>query len=164
MFDLTTFFKNLCTKADFERIFWPKGKGQDLNDSCFPYTFSPSFMSPIHSWGNSSKNLNSILAQCAVQTCIDCIDLNQFLQTLCSAKIALCRLCVVPNLLCIDSVQICIALCRLCVDPKLLCVDSVYTFNTKYSIAKPIVGLKVMKLVLQNQLFVSLNQLSQSKN
>ena len=64
MFDLSTFFKNLFTKANFELIFWPKGKGQDLNDSCFPYTLDPNFMSPIHSWGNSSKNLNSILAQC----------------------------------------------------------------------------------------------------
>ena len=35
-----------------------------MNDSCFPYTLNPNFMSPIHSWGNSSKNLNSILAQC----------------------------------------------------------------------------------------------------
>ena len=27
MFDLSTFFKNSCTKADFKRIFWPKGNG-----------------------------------------------------------------------------------------------------------------------------------------
>ena len=69
MFDLSTFFKNLFTKANFELIFWPKGKGQDLNDSCFPYTLNPNFMSPIHSWGNSSKNLNSILAQCECVSC-----------------------------------------------------------------------------------------------
>ena len=66
MFDLSTFFKNLFTKANFELIFWPKGKGQDLNDSCFPYTLNPNFISPIHSWGNSSKNLNSTLAQCGL--------------------------------------------------------------------------------------------------
>ena len=61
---LGTFLKILFSKANFEQIFQPGGKSQDLAEPCFPYMFYPSFIPPIRSGGYSSFNLNYFLARC----------------------------------------------------------------------------------------------------
>ena len=48
--------KFLFTGAIFERIFPPRGAFYDLFDPCFPYTFCPSFITPIGFGGYTSKN------------------------------------------------------------------------------------------------------------
>ena len=53
-----TFNFFLFTDAIFEQIFPPRGKFWDLDESCFPYTFGPTFMPPIHFWCRTQKNLN----------------------------------------------------------------------------------------------------------
>ena len=53
-----TFKFFLFTGAIFERIFPPRGKPWDLDESCFPYTFGPTFMPPIHFWRRTQKKLN----------------------------------------------------------------------------------------------------------
>ena len=53
-----TFKFSLFTGAIFERIFPPRGKPWDLDESCFPYTFGPTFMPPIHFWRRTQKKLN----------------------------------------------------------------------------------------------------------
>ena len=53
-----TFWKNLFSGAIFEQIFQPKGEVWDLVEACFPNTFSPSFLPPIHFWRRIKKKLN----------------------------------------------------------------------------------------------------------
>ena len=61
-----TFKFFLFTGAIFERIFPPGGKSWDLTDSCFPYTFGPIFIPPIHFRSNSSFFLNQFLANSGI--------------------------------------------------------------------------------------------------
>ena len=63
-----TFKIFLFTGAIFELIFPPGGKSWDLTDSCFPYTFGPIFIPPIHFRSNSSFFLNQFLANSGVFT------------------------------------------------------------------------------------------------
>ena len=49
-FILSLFWFCLFTTANFEWIFLSRGEVYDFGDTCFPYTFGPSFMSPIHFW------------------------------------------------------------------------------------------------------------------
>ena len=63
-----TFKIFLFTGAIFERIFPPGGKSWDLTDSCFPYTFGPIFIPPIHFRSNSSFFLNQFLANSVLAT------------------------------------------------------------------------------------------------
>ena len=50
--------------AIFEKKNLAKGGPQDLDETCFPYTYCLSFMPPIGFWDYSSKNLNLSLANC----------------------------------------------------------------------------------------------------
>ena len=56
------FSKNFIYWRHLEPNFPPGGKSLDLTDSCFPYTFGPIFIPPIHFRSNSSFFLNQFLA------------------------------------------------------------------------------------------------------
>ena len=67
IFDFGHFKKFLFTGAIFERIFPPRGEPYDFDNSCFPYTFGPTFMPPICFGGYSSSNSNQFLPYCEVR-------------------------------------------------------------------------------------------------
>ena len=75
-------FKNfLFTGAIFERIFPPRGEPYDFANSCFPYTFGPTFMPPIRFGGYSSSNSNQFLPHCDLTSVSSIFEIWQLFQT-----------------------------------------------------------------------------------